>query len=667
MTGANAGPAQWTGWRGFLIWWVPRLLFVVGTITLTVHSVYGVLPLMLAWGCFIVCSLVFIVRQLWWGHGVGVSGPRWLMAGGAVLCTAGATILILCVPVVERDGLPLIGAVVLILGLGWWVECWRYGAVNAASRHRMWRIGAVLLVAAGLMAIVSALMLDGARGGLFVWLLVALGVAVFVVLPLGLNVLSACGLESLRTGPSAGWGWRQAVAGVFFVAVAGFVVWLWAMDWKILAVLVVVTVVLLFALVSNTHADVVLVLAGLCVLAAAPAERPESVIPAPAAGGKGELVALGDSYMSGEGADSYIAGTNDGGGNECRRSPSAYAVKIAAAPDLGFSGLRFIACSGARTFNVVAHSPDNNAKPQKEEPGTQIDQLKALGSSLDPQLVIISLGGNDAGFATIGAACISMGNCADKESLFTGNLESVRRALQETYLSLKKHLPPGVPIVAIPYPQPIADTPTCRGVALTKGERDFIRTFVDGLNKKVSSAAAQTGILYLDEMKDALKAEHLQLCDARKDAAGVNFVDLRSVSGPLRHSPGEWFHNSLHPNEHGHEAMRKTFETWVSNRDNLKEASNGQNPDTARLAGGAAAEPEPQCSLAEITRTDCQLELRDWQVKQVLNRWLLLLVVALCLFIAWAAAIAITSKLPQAATGPTPPGGPSSSTADPTA
>jgi len=185
-------------------------------------------------------------------------------------------------------------------------------------------------------------------------------------------------------------------------------------------------------------------------------------------------------------------------------------------------------------------------------------------------------------------------------------------------------------------------------VALTEGERNFIRTFVDDLNKEVRSAAAHTGILYLDEMEDALKAEHLQLCDARKAAAGINFVDLKSMNGPLRHNPGKWIHNSLHPNKRGHEAMLNTFETWLKKPDHLTRAPAAQTANTAR-----PTEPKPQCSLAEMTKSDCQLGLRDWEVKQVLNRWPWLLVVALCLLLPWGASIEIISRLPQATTGQT--------------
>ncbi|AZP15115.1 SGNH/GDSL hydrolase family protein [Streptomyces aquilus] len=653
MTNNDVGPAKRQGRRDLLIWWGPRLLFLLGTLVLTSQSVRGVSASTLAWTLllFALCSLAFVVRQLWKGTeaGAGDSAPRWLTWAGIGLSAAGAVILVLSLTAVEMDGLSLVGAVVLLLGLGWLVEWWRgYG-----TKLLPW--GAGLVGGAGLIVVVGAFLLPGARGAWSMALLAALGMAFFVALPLGLNVLSAWGLRSLRVLRASGSGRtarRLSMAGAAVVAAAGaFVVWLVHADWVLTAVLAGFVVLLLLAIVSNTHADVALVLAGLCLLAAAPPEHQASDV-LPAARGEHVLVALGDSYMSGEGAASYVAGTNDGGGDECRRAPSAYAVR-AASRGAPFDGLVFLACSGARTFNVVGSADQGHARAQKGEPGTQIDQLEALGTSFRPALVILSIGGNDAGFSSVGTACIAPGDCNDRKSLFMGNLPSVRSALTETYRLLRRHLPSDVPVVAVPYPQPIADTRTCNGVALTKAERDFIRTFLVALNDTVESAAEEAGILYLAPMEDALKAAHLQLCDRRKAAAGINFLDVRSVSGlsTQRFNPGKWLHNSLHPNERGHEAMRAVFETWLTAHPQiLGDASAEQNAADARATSvrAAVAEPEPPCSLAEITGTDCQLQLRDWEVRQVLNRWLLLFGVAVALLLVWLAGIAVVSLLPKA-------------------
>ncbi|MGA5817364.1 SGNH/GDSL hydrolase family protein [Kitasatospora sp. NPDC094028] len=90
-------------------------------------------------------------------------------------------------------------------------------------------------------------------------------------------------------------------------------------------------------------------------------------------------VALGDSYSAGVGAGSYLSDSGS-----CKRSTNAYAYlwKNANAP----SSFRFVACSGARTGDVL-----NN-------------QISALSSSTT--LVSITIGGNDAGFGDTMKTCV---------------------------------------------------------------------------------------------------------------------------------------------------------------------------------------------------------------------------------------------------------------------
>ncbi|MFD9269560.1 GDSL-type esterase/lipase family protein [Streptomyces goshikiensis] len=703
----GSGSDDGGGGAGILIRWGPRLLFLVGAIVLTAQAARGVPQSQLYWtlGFFALCSIIFVGRQLAQGNemdaadsppglligagavlcAAGVTmlvvylthahrnwlaligavvlllglgcflawrrapqsstwAVRLLIGAGAVLCTAGVTMLVLYWAGVAWDGLSLIGSVMLLLGLGCFVELWRQQSNNALLLP-----GAILLEIVGLTLGVVLLLLRGARDGLSVGPLVALGVAVLVLLPLGLNVLSEGGLRALSTLQAEGRGRAVRhiglVGAAFLIVAASVAVWLAYHDWVMSAILLGSALLLLLAIVSNTHADVALVLMGLCLLAAAPPEDP-----APAQGGTKVLVAVGDSYMSGEGASRYFEGTDDVRGDHCRRAPSAYAVKIAD-QDKRFDGIQFIACSGARTFHVIADAEGGHA--QEGVSDTQVDLLTKMGSSLRPALVIVSLGGNDAGFATLGGACIAPGPCDTQRSLFEGNLDSVKDALVATYRSLKRALPAGVPIVAVPYPQPIANADKCSGVALTKAERDFIRKFVADLNVKIDEATQEAqGIVYLREMEDTLADHHLQLCDKRKKEAGVNFVGFKSVNGPpaQRFNPANWLHNSLHPNEDGHEAMLATFQDWLKENPKLLErAPTSQKPDSSLPAPtrGDVEKPKPQCPLAEIdhTKSKCQLALSNWEVQQVTNRWLLLLTVLLCLLVAWTASIAIIGWL----------------------
>src|SRR5688572_21116317 len=89
----------------------------------------------------------------------------------------------------------------------------------------------------------------------------------------------------------------------------------------------------------------------------------------------GNYVAQGDSYASGTGTREYY----DSG---CQRSNHSYAKQLADQKGLNLS---HVACSGARI-------PDVRTK-----------QLGALSAATD--LVTISVGGNDAGFANVITQC----------------------------------------------------------------------------------------------------------------------------------------------------------------------------------------------------------------------------------------------------------------------
>ena len=635
------------------LWWGPRFAFLGGAVYLVVESASGVslFHLRIALVVFGVCSAAFVVRQLVWGH----EGATWLVPAGVALVVPGVVLLGIYWFGPKPDALPLVGSVLVLLGLGWLVEAWRAVPDRSRGPHLLtW--GAGLLAAAFVVVlVVGGVLLLAPKGGFYVALFVLLGVALFVLLPLGLNLASESGLRWLR-GDGSGRIQRRVGAvrpaarlGGLVVLAAGifFVLWLLAGDWELTAILVGAAVVLVLAIVSDTHADVALVLAGLTLLAAAPAEEvaPEALT---AGAGKNILVALGDSYMSGEGASAFFAGTDDGGGDECRRAPSAYAVKVVTAARR-FDHVTFFACSGARTYNVVASSDDPaDAAAQRGEPGTQIDQLKALGPSFHPALVIISLGGNDAGFSTIGETCLAPGDCSSQRTLFEGNLPDVQRALVAAYTSVKKSLP-GVPIVAVPYPQPIAAAEHCDGVALSKGERAFVRGFLDELDARIQSAAQQAGIYYLADMKDSLAKQHLQLCDSRKRAAGVNFLDVASVKGlaAQRFSPLNWLHNSLHPNERGHLAMLTTLGTWLDANANVLARGQEAGSPPAAAVPGAVAEPEPQCSMTAGGDENCKAIARKWMLQQVVGLWLPGLLTLAGLFVLWMASIAVISLLPE--------------------
>ncbi|HEV2344941.1 MAG TPA: GDSL-type esterase/lipase family protein [Actinocrinis sp.] len=599
---------------------------------------------------YFVCSAVLLLRQFFWERRGVYAAPRdWrLPITAGLLSLAGAGLLLAWWRFGRGEASLFTGAALLVLGLGWFVEYWRDSRDATAS---LTVGGLVLLMFSGGVLIAAVLVPPSVLRS--AWGIVSLAVAVFAAVPVGLNVVSERVLRWMRSLRDEGRVDRRAVVlrrgwPVVLVGVVGYLVWLWYRDAMVGVCLVAGVVVLLLFLVSNTSGDLVIVAAVFCILAAAPPQQP---IPAAlqSVAGSRVLVAMGDSYMSGEGAQAYYADTNQAGGDQCRRAPTAYAAR-AVTEQRRFDDLLFLACSGARTVNIVTQDGQNPV-PQPGEQGTQLDLLKGRFPNLSasrPSLVIVSVGGNDAGFALLGETCIAPGNCDTQRALFESNLPSVQADLEHTYAALKNALP-GVPILAVPYPQPLATRPDCPGVALTGSERDFAHAFVHELDQSVQAAAADAGIYYLADMENALARGHLQLCDGRVSDAGVNFIGLKSVDGfaSQRYNPANWLHNSLHPNARGHQVMLDVFDDWLNQHAQLLDAAQPGQP-----AGVAAGSPNPAATTASApvcdmngshssTLPSCQSQLGLWQLQQVQNLRVWLLVLLGCLAVVWLACIAV--------------------------
>lgn len=109
-----------------------------------------------------------------------------------------------------------------------------------------------------------------------------------------------------------------------------------------------------------------------------------------------KYIAMGDSFSSGEGVEPFIEGTADEGLNECHRSEFAYSKLLSADTSLPLvmPDDQFLACSGAVTENITSISQYGNEPPQ-------IDRLDR-----DTDLVTLTIGGNDVGFATYARNCV---------------------------------------------------------------------------------------------------------------------------------------------------------------------------------------------------------------------------------------------------------------------
>lgn len=395
--------------------------------------------------------------------------------------------------------------------------------------------------------------------------------------------------------------------------------------WLSIVLMVIAGVV--FAIVSGTLADVCAVLGVIALMGVTPQSEP---IPAALNPGEGQrvLVAIGDSYMSGEGADTYYEGTDIGGENQCRRAPTAWAVQAA---QRYFDGLVFLACSGARTYNVrhdVRGAETPEPRPQTGEGRTQLDEYAArqAASGFVPGLVVINIGGNDAGFSTIGKACAVPGSCdtEDMRNWFTDELPQVEKELQSTFGQVREvFAETDTPIAVTAYPDPIylaeGETEPCDDLALSGGDVRFIKDFLTKLNLAVEAAATANGFAFIPQTGQAFALAGIQLCDpVNGSRPGVNFVGLRSVSGlaDQRFNPANWIHNSFHPNERGHAALLRAFDTWWAETGSLLKKP---APVPAGVDPVDGVVIEPQCDLVGngLDAPQCRSNADAWTIHKL--------------------------------------------------
>jgi lysophospholipase L1-like esterase len=159
------------------------------------------------------------------------------------------------------------------------------------------------------------------------------------------------------------------------------------------------------------------------------ATRP-SAEPAP-----GAYVALGDSYSAGIGAERY-----DDAAGACLRSPQSYVQQ------LGRSVSSFRACGGATTGDVLRR------------------QLAPFPH--DTELVTITIGGNDAGFADVLRTCLRGSPAACDRRVARAERfvrDDLPGRLRRVYSAIRERAPQATVVVA-GYPRLFAARPWCSAV-----------------------------------------------------------------------------------------------------------------------------------------------------------------------------------------------------------
>lgn len=235
------------------------------------------------------------------------------------------------------------------------------------------------------------------------------------------------------------------------------------------------------------------------------------------------VVALGDSFSSGEGASSYDAWSDHGGistaqaeRNACHQSANAWIRKttilgrantIGALEAMGSSVLdfHFLACSGAETEHLLpfyTYSGPGDPPQNAEGQGGNLRQY-GLVSQLDAgyldentTLVTLTIGGNDMRFAQILASCITFGGfCGqtlegDDEGMVAASEDRLENEIPDsiaTVLDQIKTRAPNANIVLMGYPRLFDLGGGCIGI--DSSNLGFLNGTSDGLRDVLDAAA----------------------------------------------------------------------------------------------------------------------------------------------------------------------------------
>jgi len=207
-----------------------------------------------------------------------------------------------------------------------------------------------------------------------------------------------------------------------------------------------------------------------------------------------EYVALGDSYASGVGTRSYL---DDGSG--CSRSASAYPSLIA--NEIG-ADLTFAACSGAKTGDVLSK------------------QLGGLSGSTD--LVTITIGGNDTGWASVVQQCAYPYPWTCDSQIKTAEAfirDQLPAKLHAVYDAIEAAAP-NAEVIVLGYPL-LFNGEECNAITrISPGEQSKLNAAADLLGDTIGTVAGSHDFQYVD-VRDAFD-DHA-VCDDTEWVNGLSY------------------------------------------------------------------------------------------------------------------------------------------------
>ncbi len=340
-------------------------------------------------------------------------------------------------------------------------------------------------------------------------------------------------------------------------------------------------------------------------------------------------LALGDSYTSGEGEldnKFYKSGT-DSEFEKCHLSLRSYPFLYGQNLGLPGVGVNSVACSGARTTDILGSNDDYWGQGKRLGSGglnlTNDDRLSYQAQALDdftpgrvrqlsfvakytPNLVTVGIGGNDSGLFGKLAACAMPGECewvSDKGKAQTyQEINSLEPKLVDTYQKIKQ-ASPSSRVFAVNYPQVINPEGHCDALTsamFNANERRLINESIAHINDVIDWAATKAGVGVFDI--EASFVGH-RLCDDSSQLA-VSSLRIGNDFGPgdskLLHLLGN---ETFHPTPYGQQLVAAALYAQMSQ---LEQATSNKPKDN-QSAADSDYWPQgityPQSRNVELTTT----------------------------------------------------------------
>ena len=217
-------------------------------------------------------------------------------------------------------------------------------------------------------------------------------------------------------------------------------------------------------------------------------------------------VALGDSFSSGVGTGSYTLSSS------CKRSTFAYPYLVS--QQRPNTALTFVACSGAKTTDVMAN------------------QIQSV--TPDTAIVTVTIGGNDIGFASLIQQC-TVGECsaaldATTSSLAAGTLDP---KLDTVYAAIRSQVPFSAKVVVLGYPREFNSSGCFGNLGISATERTKANLLAEKLDQVI--AARATDPKYAFTYQSALPSFSTHaVCSSTPWLNGLNLFNTTESYHPNR-------------------------------------------------------------------------------------------------------------------------------------